>query len=90
MLHLTLTLLPPAMWAAHQAEAYPDSVPSMRAPGMLPDYNFVRKAASDFGWDWGPAFTPVGISGGVTLRWFSYPLLTGALLLERSPQVCKS
>ncbi|KAI6651994.1 Beta-mannosidase [Oopsacas minuta] len=23
--------------------------------------NFVRKAQSDFGWDWGPAFAPVGI-----------------------------
>ena len=23
--------------------------------------NFVRKAQSDFGWDWGPAFVPAGI-----------------------------
>ena len=29
--------------------------------------NFVRKAQSDFGWDWGPAFAPVGIWKGVSL-----------------------
>ena len=29
--------------------------------------NFVRKAQSDFGWDWGPAFAPVGIWKDVSL-----------------------
>ena len=28
--------------------------------------NFVRKAGSDFGWDWGPAFVPAGIGGMCT------------------------
>lgn len=34
--------------------------------------NFIRKTASDFGWDWGPAFVPVGIVGDVKL--FSSPV----------------
>lgn len=29
--------------------------------------NFLRKPASDFGWDWGPAFIPSGLPGRVTL-----------------------
>lgn len=29
--------------------------------GALPHYNFARKGASDSGWDWGPAFSPVGV-----------------------------
>ena len=36
--------------------------------GSIPQYNFVRKAASDFGWDWGPAFAPAGVRGSVQLR----------------------
>ncbi|KAJ8612525.1 hypothetical protein CTAYLR_003735 [Chrysophaeum taylorii] len=30
--------------------------------------NFIRKQQSDFGWDWGPAFVPAGITGGVRLE----------------------
>ena len=33
--------------------------------------NFVRKAQSDFGWDWGPAFAPVGIWKDVNMVGFS-------------------
>ena len=29
--------------------------------------NFIRKAGSDFGWDWGPAYVPAGL-GAVSLR----------------------
>ena len=45
--------------------------------GAIPGYNFVRKAASDFGWDWGPAFAPAGITGTVELRGHSSAVLTG-------------
>lgn len=38
--------------SAHRAGAYPYKVPSMQGPGMLPNYNFLRKPACDFGWDW--------------------------------------
>ena len=30
--------------------------------------NFVRKSPTDFGWDWGPSFLPVGITGGVVIE----------------------
>ena len=30
--------------------------------------NFVRKSPTDFGWDWGPSFVPVGITGGVVIE----------------------
>ena len=30
--------------------------------------NFVRKPASDFGWDWGPSFVPTGLTGAMSLR----------------------
>ena len=38
----------------------------VQAPRAVPHFNFLRKPASDFGWDWGPAFAPAGL-GGVTL-----------------------
>ncbi|CAM9951840.1 unnamed protein product, partial [Scytosiphon promiscuus] len=40
--------------------------------------NFARKAASDFGWDWGPAFAPAGLPGAVSLTVTS----TGRLLQD--------
>jgi hypothetical protein len=44
---------------------------------MMDAYNFLRKPASDFGWDWGPAFAPAGIHGGVQLITWDHPKLTG-------------
>lgn len=38
--------------------------------------NFVRKAQSDFGWDWGPAFAPVGIWKDVSMVGFSGSVIT--------------
>lgn len=40
-------------------------------------YNFIRKPASDFGWDWGPAFSPSGVYGNITLEAYSAAYLTG-------------
>ncbi len=42
---------------------------------MLPHYNFLRKTASDFGWDWGPALMPAGILGPVRLEAYSHAIL---------------
>ena len=38
--------------------------------------NFVRKAQSDFGWDWGPAFAPVGLWKDVSLISFDEFILS--------------
>ena len=46
---------------------------------MLPHWNFLRKTASDFGWDWGPAFAASGIYGGVQLKAYSAAHMTGSL-----------
>ena len=46
---------------------------------MLPHWNFLRKTASDFGWDWGPAFAASGIYGGVQLKAYSAAHMTGVL-----------
>lgn len=53
--------------------------------GSMPGYNFIRKAASDFGWDWGPAFAPSGISGPVYLHAYSQPFITGVCVAEGFP-----
>ena len=42
-------------------------MPYTKQLGSTGQYNFIRKAASDFGWDWGPSFGPAGISAGVEL-----------------------
>jgi len=78
LITVSLTLLSAEAFAQRRADAYPDEVPSMLAPGMLPHYNFMRKAASDFGWDWGPAFAPVGLSDAVHLRAYSRPFIVRA------------
>ena len=39
----------------------------VQAPGAIPHYNFLRKTASDFGWDWGPAFAAAGL-GSVSIE----------------------
>lgn len=76
---LTVTIESAAAVAAAAAAVYPYQVPAVRQVGGLPHYNFIRKAASDFGWDWGPAFAPACILGDVTLTAYSGPYLTGAL-----------
>lgn len=50
--------------------------------GALPDWNHVRKAASDFGWDWGPAFAPVGVAVGVSLEVSDAARLIGATIRQ--------
>ncbi|KJE94140.1 mannosidase [Capsaspora owczarzaki ATCC 30864] len=58
-------------YASQQSQAYPYVVPDSGQLGSFPHANFIRKAQSDFGWDWGPAFAPPGINGGIYLQGFS-------------------
>ncbi|KAL4437114.1 hypothetical protein ABPG75_004253 [Micractinium tetrahymenae] len=80
---LEITLFSAPAYALAQQAAYPYSVPATQQVGSLPAYNFIRKAASDFGWDWGPAFAPAGINGPVELRGRSTPALAGMAVRQQ-------
>lgn len=68
---------------AYQAfRNYPYLVPSNPSPGAYLHYNFIRKPASDFGWDWGPAIAPVGIHDNVYILASDQPFLTGIHLQQ--------
>ena len=56
--------------------------------GGLSYYNFIRKPASDFGWDWGPAFAPAGIYGMVEIQAYSHAIMTGVSLLPLLHLLC--
>lgn len=47
-------------------------------------YNFLRKAACDFGWDWGPGFGQCGISGDLQFHTYNYPHVIGMLMEKLS------
>lgn len=52
-----------------QAVSYPYVVPETQNWNVWAEptsRNFVRKAGSDMGWDWGPAYIPSGITGKVS------------------------
>ena len=87
---LSVTLLSATLYSEQQAAAYPYAVPHTQQLGNIGGaYNFVRKAASDFGWDWGPAFAPAAISGAVELRGRSSASLSGKHLhVQAGSQVC--
>ncbi|MEW5297316.1 MAG: hypothetical protein WDW36_000533 [Sanguina aurantia] len=71
-------VLHPIVPIAQQAhDTFPYEVPANQAIGAYPHYNFVRKPASDFGWDWGPAFAIAGVQGDVSLLAHSVGVLTG-------------
>ncbi|CAG9463745.1 unnamed protein product [Pedinophyceae sp. YPF-701] len=58
-----------AQLAERMSRASQHPVPSMaqNLPSMLPGYNFLRTPAVRFGWDWAPAFAPVGVLGPVSV-----------------------
>lgn len=67
---LQIRLLPALDYAKKQASLYPYSVPATENYNVWAEptsRNFLRKAGSDFGWDWGPAFVQTGIYGSITL-----------------------
>lgn len=64
---LQIRIQPAAAYAAAQARSVPYPIPYTKQLGSTGQYNFIRKPASDFGWDWGPSFAPSGISGSIEL-----------------------
>ncbi|KAK9835150.1 hypothetical protein WJX81_001501 [Elliptochloris bilobata] len=77
--HMLKIVISPAPDAAQaSAAAYPYKVPGLTQPGGMSYYNFIRKPASDFGWDWGPAFAPSGLYGIVELQAYDTAIITAA------------
>ena len=74
---LAIRIQPAILEAFKRNASYPYAVPYLELQSIAP-YNFLRKPASDFGWDWGPAFAPSGIYGSVELAAYSTGVLTGA------------
>ena len=57
---------PVMQYARRQADKYPYFVPATENFNTWTEpsrRSFVRKAGSDFGWDWGPAYATAGIAG---------------------------
>lgn len=63
-----------ALYSSRKANDYPYSVPAGGKYYPVGNRNFIRKAQSDFGWDWGPAFVPVGIWRDISLVIFEAEL----------------
>jgi beta-mannosidase len=81
-----ITLHNAAVVAKERANNYPYVVPETQNYNVWvePSHrNFVRKAGSDFGWDWGPAFVPAGVHGGVEIIQSSVGVL-GALVVHQT------
>ena len=74
---LRLTILPAVLEAFAKNATYPYPAPILTYQVIAP-YNFLRKPASDFGWDWGPAYAPSGLYGAVDLVGYSAGVLDGA------------
>jgi beta-mannosidase len=67
---LSIEIASPIDYPKQQAAAYPYAVPATENYNVWAEpssRNFMRKAGSDFGWDWGPAFAPSGLTGQVSL-----------------------
>ncbi|CAK0764706.1 hypothetical protein CVIRNUC_003185 [Coccomyxa viridis] len=81
--HMLKVVISPAEATANlRAAEYGYGVPGLTQPGGLAYYNFIRKPASDFGWDWGPAFTPAGIYGMTEIQAYSNAIMTAAVVRQ--------
>ncbi|XP_065912906.1 beta-mannosidase-like [Dysidea avara] len=73
-----------ALYSERKSEEYPYKVGGGGSYFPIGNKNFIRKAQSDFGWDWGPAFLPVGIWRDISIVLFEVAL---ALVTDVVPQV---
>jgi len=79
---LTVSIQSPLGYAAALAAAYPYPVPHDQHSGSRGEYNMIRKTASDFGWDWGPAFAGSGVWQPLRLVAFQAARLQQVLVLQ--------
>lgn len=81
--NITVKFSSPVKYSAKKASEYkkkfsynvPPNCPPSQQNGEC-NFNFIRKQASSFSWDWGPAFPGVGIWKNVYLRLYSSATLT--------------
>lgn len=73
-------------FAKQQASKYPYVVPATENYNVWAEptsRNFLRKAGSDFGWDWGPAFIQTGIYGKVTFYQSAVAMMEGIIVHQK-------
>ncbi|TPX65130.1 hypothetical protein SpCBS45565_g05388 [Spizellomyces sp. 'palustris'] len=61
VINITITFRSPVKYAREvrdRSEVFPSVAETQY---VFPNREYIRKIQSDFGWDWGPAFSPVGI-----------------------------
>lgn len=59
------------LWHVLQSKWYPYPVPATQNFNTWAEpthRSFIRKAGSDFGWDWGPAFATTGMAGSAYIE----------------------
>ncbi|CEG37999.1 hypothetical protein, variant [Plasmopara halstedii] len=69
--HIKVVFYPVIIYARQQADKYPYFVPTTENYNSWTEptrRSFVRKAGTDFGWDWGPAFLTTGIAKAAYLE----------------------
>jgi len=82
---IEIKILSPISYAHDKASRYAYSVPHTENYNVWTEpsnRNFVRKAGSDYGWDWGPAYAPSGITGGVSLFQSPYGRVDSLVVLQ--------
>jgi beta-mannosidase len=82
---LVIQINSPITSAHTSANQYPYSVPHTENYNVWAepsDRNFIRKAGSDYGWDWGPAYAPSGVTGPISLYQSTIGKFENFLLLQ--------
>ena len=81
--NLTVRIHSPVLSAQQYFEGYPYELPVSDPASELPYRNFLRKAQSDSGWDWGGGFGPSGIWKHVELRAYDEAILVDATVIAK-------
>ena len=66
-MELSIVLFSPVAKSEELFDSQEYLVPHTQQKFSVGHFNMIRKSASDFGWDWGPAMVPFGILGHVAL-----------------------